>query len=46
MIARLDDLVVNVLEFDDESKDYLLEHGGFTGWFHWDHPGLVIIDGE
>lgn len=46
MIARLDDIVVNVLEFDAKDGDYLLEHDGFTGWFHYDHPGLVIIEGD
>jgi hypothetical protein len=41
--AKLNDIECNVITFDEETQEYLLEHDGFTGWFNYDHPGLVII---
>lgn len=46
MKAKLNNIECNVLKYDKDTREYLLEHDGFTGWFVYDHPGLVIIDDD
>lgn len=46
MKAIINGIECKVVKFDEETKEYLLDHDGFTGWFNWNDPDLTIIEDD